>query len=138
MRTCALLPLTIMLLTCSERSRSATPTSALRPPRSVAGEGLTVHAVPPQLVLTSRDTVSLYYTIFEHELATRVEWRPCTDPATCEHVPAGGERRVPYARIAGYEPGAEAAIVYWWRLIPAPTGRQGWIAERVRSAVVGL
>jgi hypothetical protein len=97
---------------------------------------LEVRAVPPHLVLTSRDSAPIYFVVFERQLATTVRWRPCPEPGECRRVEPRGEHRLPLDSIPGYTPGATEALLYWWHLVPAQAG--GFAFDSVRSLVVPL
>jgi hypothetical protein len=93
-----------------------------QPAAPVTDGTLAVRADPPVLRLSNRGDVVIYWTAMEAEFASRVDWIPCVDPARCPSLEPGQTRALPYEEIAGYEPGAEEAIVYWWRLVPRGNG----------------
>jgi hypothetical protein len=95
-----------------------------------------VRAVPPALELANRDTAPVYFTVFEHQTAMVVRWAPCRDPSQCRSVAGGAEVRLPFDSITGYEPGATAAILYWWQLRPDSSG--GLAHDSVRSVNLTL
>ncbi len=100
------------------------------------GPRFTVRAAPPALELVNRDTAPVYFTIFEHQTAMVVRWAPCRDPSQCRSVPGGAEVKLPFDSITGYEPGATAAILFWWQLRPDSSG--GLTHDSVRSVNVTL
>ena len=79
---------------------------------------------------------TIYYTVFEKDLATRASLAPCTDPVRCPSVAPAREVTVPYSAIAGYTKGAREAVVYWWHLVPGADGR--YSVDRLRSYIVKL
>lgn len=87
------------------------------------------------LRLRNASSRPIFYVVMERGFASLANWAPCTNPAECPRVDARGETRVDYGRIAGYEPGAREAIVYWWHLVE---GDGGWVVDNVRSVVVKL
>ena len=119
-------------------TRSALALTALVAGCAPATDGprLTVRAVPPALELINRDTAPVYFTIFEHRTAMVVRWAPCHDPSECQSVAGGAEVKVPFDSITGYEPGATAAILFWWQLRPDSAG--GLTHDSVRSVNVTL
>lgn len=100
-------------------------------------------AVPLNVAVASSQSLRLenassrpiFYLVMERGFAARANWAPCTSPAECPRVEAHGQTRVDYSRIAGYEPGAREAIVYWWHLVQRDGG---WVVDHVRSVVVQL
>ena len=99
------------------------------PPFAVAVE-------PAALRLVNRDTAPVYFTVFEHQMAMIVRWAPCREPSECRSVAALSESRVPFDSIPGYEPGAAAAILYWYQLRPDSSGGVTW--DSVRSINLSL
>lgn len=89
-----------------------------------------------EVELDNRTNAPVYTFVIERDAAARSMWGPCSNPATCDAISPGQERRIAYDDIAGYEPGADEAIVYWWHLVPAPGG--GFAPDSIRSEVVRL
>lgn len=54
---------------------------------------------------------SLVVVIVERETSALIDLAPCDEWGN--PIPPRGERRVPYDDVAGYEPGATDAFVYW-------------------------
>ena len=100
------------------------------------GPRFAVRVEPPALALVNRDTAPVYFTVFEHQTAMVVRWAPCREPSACLSVPAHSERRLPFDSIAGYAPGATAAILYWYQLRPDSSG--GVTFDSVRSVNLSL
>lgn len=107
-------------------------TSPLRP-----GASLNVSAAASQsLRLENASGRPIYYLVFESNLAERALWVPCTSPEQpCPRLEAGRTVQIDYSQIAGYEPGARTAIVYWWHLVRRDGG---WEVDHIRSVVVQL
>jgi hypothetical protein len=100
------------------------------------GGPLAIRAGAGDLQLENRTSAPVYTFVIERETAAVANWAPCTNPATCEAIAPGQQRRIAYDDIPGYEPGDDEAIVYWWHLIPAPGG--GFATDSMRSEVVPL
>lgn len=96
---------------------------------------LAVWARPPSLLLTNRSDSSLYYFIVERESSALIDWIVCESPS-CPGVGPRSAKAIPYSQIAGYSDGDREAILYWWRLVPAPAG--GFRFDSIRAMVVGL
>ena len=88
------------------------------------------------LVLKNLGAEPVYYAVLEEEFSTRARWAPCTAPAECPRVEPGQEARVAYPSIMGYQAGATAAKVFWYRL--QADGQGGMRAGEVRSRSVPL
>ena len=95
-----------------------------------------VRVDPAALTLVNRDTAPVYFTVFEHQTAMLVRWAPCREASDCQSVPPKSERRFPLDSIAGYGPGAAAAILYWYQLRPDSAG--GMAYDTVRSVNLSL
>ena len=92
-------------------------------PTDVIGGRLVVGVAPPVLHLTNRSPAPVYFFAIEGGLAMRANWGPCTDPAHCRGIAAGGSFALPLDDVAGYHAEAKTLLVYWWHLIPGgPTG----------------
>ena len=125
-----------------------TPTAAARPigvalallavgcARTAETPGFAVRVDPAALTLVNRDTAPVYFTVFEHQTAMVVRWAPCREASDCQRVPPKSERRFPLDSIAGYAPGAAAAILYWYQLRPDSAG--GMTYDSVRSVNLSL
>ena len=100
------------------------------------GPGFTASVEPPVVALVNRDSAPVYFTVFEHQMAMVVRWAPCREPSECPSVPAGSELRLPFDSIAGYHPGATAAILYWYQLRADSAG--GTTYDSVRSINLSL
>ncbi|HEX2077310.1 MAG TPA: hypothetical protein VHG08_06360 [Longimicrobium sp.] len=88
------------------------------------------------LRLENASSRAIYYFVIERNMAALANWAPCTSPEQpCPRVQPRSQTQVPYSRIAGYEPGAREAIVYWWHLVERDGG---WAVDHVRSVVVQL
>lgn len=75
------------------------------------------------LVLRNLSAEPVFYVVLEQEFSTRARWARCADPAECPRIEAKGDVRLPYAQITGFQPGARAAVIYWYKLLPG--GRPG-------------
>ena len=79
------------------------------------------------------------YFAIESNTATLALWGACADPGPdCLRLPAGASTVIPLADVAGYEPGARSAIVYWWHVVPDPSAERGYRVTEIRSVVVEL
>jgi hypothetical protein len=96
---------------------------------------LLVTARPPSLRLNNRSDSPLYYFIVERESSALVDWIVCALPS-CPGVEPHSEKSIPYSQIVGYRDGEREAIVYWWRIVPVPSG--GFRADSIRATIVGL
>lgn len=102
-----------------------------------AGDGpLGVSTSDGSLRMANSSPVPVYYFLMESEFATRANWAPCNNPATCPQVAPHRDKRVAYEEIAGYEPGDATAILYWWHLVPGPAG--GHRPDSIRAIGIQL
>ncbi|HEU5040603.1 MAG TPA: hypothetical protein VFT84_07275, partial [Gemmatimonadales bacterium] len=62
-------------------------------------------------------------------------WRPCIEGADCRRIPPGGERRVPFDSVPGWDASADSITVFWWRR--AADSSRGLAFDSVRSVTVG-
>ncbi|HEU0302517.1 MAG TPA: hypothetical protein VFR37_23865 [Longimicrobium sp.] len=91
---------------------------------------------PQSLRLDNASSRAIYYFVIERNAAALANWAPCSRPdLPCPRVEAHSATQVPFGQIAGYEPGAREAIVYWWHLVERDGG---WAVDHVRSVVVEL
>ena len=95
---------------------------------------LRVASTGSELVLRNTGGRTVYYFAIEAGLAARALWAPCTRPDRCDGVAAGQRRSLSFDSLAGYEPGAEVALVYWWHL--EPTGGGDFQPDLVRVEAV--
>jgi hypothetical protein len=79
---------------------------------------LQVENVRPLVRMTNRSSAPIYVFVVESRTLAVIDWLPCADPVRCPGIPAGRDSIIPYSAIAGYEPDAEEAVLYWWHLIP--------------------
>lgn len=100
------------------------------------GGPLAIRTGAGEVQLDNRTNAPVYTFVIEREAAARTDWVACTNPATCDAIAPGQERRIAYDDIPGYETGDDEAIVYWWHLMPAPGG--GFAPDSLRSEVVRL
>ena len=96
-----------------------------------------VTVLPDALEIVNVSGLPVYYFAAERNSLALMLWGPCTDPETCEGIPAGASKVVPYAEIAGYAAGAEEAVVYHWHLVRIG-GATGFKPDSIRSTVVRL
>lgn len=89
------------------------------------------------LKLVNPTDKTIYYTAFERTWATNglFIWAACTEPDSCPSVAPGATVTIPYSQVGGYNDPADAAIVYYWELLPADGA---WRAGTVRSVVVSF
>ena len=86
------------------------------------------------VTLANRTNAAVSYLIATPGFLELADPLPCTRPEGCTpSVPAGGVRTVPYDSIAGWEPGARAAVVIHW-----PTGAGARIETTARRITVRL
>lgn len=90
------------------------------------------------LRLTNESDAPLFYQSFEKVWGTTglFIWGPCVQPTTCPVVPPHGTTTVPYSAIGGYTTDARQALVYFWELTPAGSGK--YDPTNLRSTVVDL
>ncbi len=105
-------------------------------PTGVIGGQLAVSATPPIVQLANQSQTPVYFFAIESGLAARADWAPCTDPSHCLALPPMASTDLPYSDIAGYESGAQTAIVYWWHLVPG--GATGFRPDSIRAVIVQL
>lgn len=86
--------------------------------------------------MANRTSEPIYYFAIECEAAALANWAVCTNPATCPSLRSGESRLIPFSEIAFYNPGAEAALVYWWHLRPASAG--AFAPDSIRAVRVPL
>ncbi|HEX2091696.1 MAG TPA: hypothetical protein VHG28_04805 [Longimicrobiaceae bacterium] len=104
-------------------------------PTGIRTQGrLEIRADGARLHLTNHAARPVYTFIVERATAALIDWAPCVDPAKCEGIAPGQERRVPYEQIGGYTRGAREGIVYWWHLEPGSEGR--FQPDSIRAEVV--
>lgn len=96
---------------------------------------LVIQTRPSSLLLTNRSDSSLYYFIVERESSALVDWIVCESPS-CPGVGPHSAKAIAYSQIVGYSDGEREAMLYWWRLVPAPAG--GFRFDSIRAMVVGL
>ena len=96
-----------------------------------------VSVLPDALEIVNVSPHPVYYFVAERNSLALMLWAPCTDPETCEGIPAGASRVVPYGEIAGYAAGAEEAVVHHWHLVRIG-GASGFKPDSIRSTVVRL
>ena len=101
----------------------------------IPGE-LAVRVTPPTLQLTNQTPAAVYFFAIDGKLAMVANWAPCTDPTSCLAIAPATSEDLPYSQIAGYEAGAQTAIVYWWHLVPE--GATGFRPDSIRAAAVRL
>ena len=88
------------------------------------------------VTLANRTNAPVSFLIATPDFLELADPLPCTRPEGCTpSVPAGGAVTVPYGDIAGWEPGARAAVVVHWTL---PPGARGVAVEDVRRVTVRL
>jgi hypothetical protein len=98
---------------------------------------LWVQANGHHLTLVNRSDALAFYFLVERQTATVIDWMPCVDPSgDCPRVHPHDTVQVAYAQIAGYEPGAQEVIVYWWFVVSDEHG--GMRPDSVRSLIVPL
>ena len=96
-----------------------------------------VEATVQQSVRMSNETSApIYYFAVECDAAALINWAPCTDPATCRGIQPGQSRLIPFSEIGLYTPAAEAALVYWWHLVPSGGGT--FAPDSIRAVRVAL
>ena len=78
----------------------------------------------------------VFFMVMEREYSALALYALCTDPVTCPQVPPRATTTIQYSGIAGYEAGAEEALVLHWRLVPDAGG--GFRADSVRALVTPL
>jgi hypothetical protein len=84
---------------------------------------LVARATPPYLRIENVGTSPVYYAVFEASLAARILWAPCDRPKECPRVDPGGELRIRYPEIPGYDEAERpVALLYWWHLVPRGRG----------------
>ncbi len=134
LRSCALAALVTAAATaCTPRNAA---TADAPPSTAGGGPGVEVDARNRALWLVNGGREEVYFTAFERQFAALVNWVPCGPPVRCPGVPPGGRTRVAFDSIPGYQAGAREAIVFWWKLRPAPDGSVR--PDSVRSRVVAL
>ena len=74
--------------------------------------GFSVRAASGHLVLTNESSAPIHYVALEEETSALVDLN--FDPQEWPSVVPGGEQRIPYGELLGYQPGATQARVYWW------------------------
>jgi hypothetical protein len=96
---------------------------------------LTVDHTLDGLMLRNRIGEPVYWYAAERESLAYTEYVFCTG-AACASIAAHATERLDYDRIAGYHRGAREAVVFHFRLVPAPGG--GVRADSIRGLVVRL
>ena len=112
-----------------------TITTACQGPTDVIGGRVDVRATPPHLQLTNHSSAAVYYQAMEGGFAISANWAPCNDPEKCHGVAPGERFDLPYADIAGFKPGPQTVLVYWWHLLPAKT-ESGFRVDSIRAVPV--
>jgi hypothetical protein len=84
---------------------------------------LTVAAATSGLTVTNQTERPVYFVAFEAELATLIDWVPCTGGSGCNPVVQGERRVVAWSSIPGYAPGKTRYLVYWWNTEVGPDGQ---------------
>lgn len=84
---------------------------------------LSVAAATNGLTLTNQTERPVYFVAFEAELATVIDWVPCTGGAGCTPLVQGERRVVAWSAIPGYAPAKTRYLVYWWNAEVGPDGR---------------
>lgn len=98
---------------------------------------LWVQANGHHLTLVNRSDALAFYSLVEQQTAAVIDWAPCVDPAgDCPRVHPHDTVEVAYPQIAGYTPGAQNVIVYWWFAVSDEHG--GMQPDSVRSLIVPL
>lgn len=106
------------------------------PTGPVSSELLVADARQGTVRLANLTRESIYYFVVERDFAALALFGQCTNPVTCPKVPARRTIEVDYDDIAGYEAGAEEAIVLHYRLVAADGG--GFRPDSVRALVIPL
>lgn len=86
------------------------------------------------VAVTNNTDQPVYYRIINPDALA--QWIPCTSPADCPEIAAGGTVRIAYTDISLYQPGSRAAELYWWRFTRVDDGHipvdQGRLRIRLR------
>lgn len=94
-------------------------------PASIDNYGPVVRADADAPTLTIRNLGGqpVHYAVFERVDEGTVFWGKCSPQNEgCPTLAPGETIRIPYAEIAGYEPGDKEAIVFWWMSEPDAGG----------------
>lgn len=84
---------------------------------------LSVAAATNGLTVTNQTERPVYLVAFEADLATLIDWIPCTGGSGCIPLAQGERRVVAWSSIAGYAPAKAHYIVYWWNTEVGPDGQ---------------
>lgn len=72
----------------------------------------------------------VHYAVFERVDEGTIFWGKCTPQnAGCPILAPGETVHIPYAEMAGYEPGDQEAIVFWWMSEPDAAGSYRIVRE---------
>lgn len=96
-----------------------------------SGNGFSARIDGAELVLHNGTSRTVYYFAGDRETLALMLWGPCADPATCDGIPAGRERRIGSSEVVGMNPNTREVIVYAWHLVPTSDGKfqPRWLDE---------
>jgi hypothetical protein len=95
---------------------------------------ITVSAGSDGLTLSNQTERVVYFTAFESDLATLIDWIPCTGGAGCKSLVQGERRVVAWSTVAGYDSAKPRYLVYWWNADVGPDGSTR--AANIQTVVV--
>ncbi len=105
------------------------------PGQNVIGNSVSASRVQGGVQIVNGTGVPVGYVVWNR--AWLALFAPCIDTTPqCLRLPAGTTVTVALKDIGGYAPGANEAIVYWWRVVPDGDG--GYRVDQVREIIVRL
>ena len=117
----------VFLVACSSGTAPASVRSA--------AASLTAGAAAGSLAVTNTGSEPVCTLVLGREAASRVNWAPCVDTATCPPLAPGATRRVAYPGT-DIPAGEQEAVVYWWYVRQAPGDAPA--PDSIRALVVPL
>jgi len=106
-------------------------------PVEVQSDILQVRKAASDVELTNVSNAPVYYFAVDRALLALLDWVPCADPATCQGIPAGAAKQVPFDSIEGYSATTADVVVYHWRLV-RNVGTSGFRPDSVRAVIVPI
>jgi hypothetical protein len=98
---------------------------------------ISISVLPDALEIVNVSHHPVYFFATERNSLALMLWAPCTDPDSCEGIPPGESKVVPYTEIAAWSAGAQEAVVHHWHLVRVG-GASGFKPDSIRSTVVRL
>lgn len=86
------------------------------------------------LVVTNYRPETIYYFAAEQAILARIDWAPCFGGLPCPHLDPGKSATISYEQLMWGVDGSQAAVLYWWRMVPDEDGSLR--PDSLRSRVV--